>query len=555
VATSVNLIFTGTPTEPVGSVVNLVFGGMAFAAGTLLGGSAAAPWGRSTDTRSVGATLPWGVAGGAPGGTAGLPWARNDRGRMVQAAAPWGAAGAALGSAPSAPWGLPTGVGAGAAAPWSRSGGFAGGAALPWGASPWAVRGVSLPWAPSSRAGTTVALPWGPAGQVIGSIDPPPPAVVPVPPSSVPQWVNLRFCRPAGTGLALRFGVNPCSGLPAAGTTLIAARRSYLQAHTVTAFRLPDMAVVPLDRFDLSADESAIGWTLSATGPTTLLAQLSPTSGVPARLRVTVDGLVWEFVVEALRENWQFGQRDVTITARSASALLADPYAAEATYLNSVPMTAQQVLQDALQYTGVGLDWRCTDWLVPAGAWSHAGTPMSAVRRVADAIGAVVQSPRVGEAVIVAPRYPALPWEWAAATPDVVLASLDAVLVHGYERSDRPDYEGVYVSGQAQGVLALVKRAGTAPALYMPMVTDPLMTHLDACRQRGGSMLGRAGPAATMTLTLPVLTGSGEPGVIDPGKLVRVVDPAGEWRGLVRSTRVVVDMPLVDQTLTLERHL
>jgi hypothetical protein len=175
---------------------------------------------------------------------------------------------------------------------------------------------------------------------------------------------------------------------------------------------------------------------------------------------------------------------------------------------------------------------------------------------VAESIGALVQSPRVGEAVIVAPRYPVLPWGWDAATPDVTLA-LDPVATEGYERTDHPAYEGVYVSGQAQGVLALVKRTGTAPAsdLLLPLVTDALLTALEAAQQRGESMLGAAGPMATMTLTLPVLTSLGEPGVIDVGKLVLVNDPAGAWRGLVRSVSVTGDHVVVRQTLTLERHL
>jgi hypothetical protein len=68
-------------------------------------------------------------------------------------------------------------------------------------------------------------------------------------------------------------------------------------------------------------------------------------------------------------------------------------------------------------------------------------------------------------------------------------------------------------------------------------------------------MLGAAGKQARMTLTLPVLTGVGESGVIDVGSLVEVVDPAGTWRGLVLSVSVTAGRPSVEQTITLERHL
>lgn len=570
-AATVNLTFVGTAAAPAAGVVNLAFGADASSPGDLLcGPGAECRWAPCSDTRSSQAVAPWGAAALAPGGNAALPWGRcsdtlgtaaalpwahNSSGLAGSAQLPWGPLGTGLGVDVLSPWDRALVTDALTVVPWARSANYTQWAQLPWEAAAGADRSAELPWGPSGQAIVTAALPWGPGSLVIGINDPLPPRVVPVPPSGVPGWVNLRFCRARGDSLTLRLGVNPCGGLPGTNTTLISARSSYVQVHTVSAVRLPDLAPVWLDRFDLSADESAIGWTLSATGPTALLAMLSPVAGLPARLRVTLDGQVWEFVVEGLRDTWQFGKRDVTITARSASALLADPYAPEGNYLNDVPMTAQQLLQDALQYTGVGLDWRCTDWLVPEGAWSHAGTPMSAVRRVADAIGAIVQSPRAGENVIVMPRYSTLPWEWAAATPDVILESLDPVAVHGFERADRPGYEGVYISGQAQGVLALVKRTGTGPGLYMPMVTDGLMTHLDACMQRGSALLGRAGAQAKMTLTLPVLTGPGEPGVIDPGKLVSVMDPAGAWRGMVRSTSVAVNMPVIEQTLTLERHL
>lgn len=328
-----------------------------------------------------------------------------------------------------------------------------------------------------------------------------------------------------------------------------------MQVHAFTALRLPDLVVVPLTGFSLSADDGSFGWTLSAQGPLSVLDLLAPSGGLPRRLRVTLDGLVWEFVVEGLRRNRAYGSATAQITARSASALLAEPYAPADYYTNSEPLTAQQIVNDALQFTGVGLDWRVTDWLVPTGAWSATTTPMGVVRAVADSIGAIVQSPRTGDNVIVMPRYPVLPWNWSAATPNVILASLDPVITEGYERADRPAYEGVYVSGQAQGVLALVKRTGTAPAVLMPMVTDALATALAAARQRGESMLGAQGPQARMTLSMPVLTGTGEPGVIDPGSLVRVDDPDGAWFGIVRSTSVNVSPPTAQQTIILERHL
>ena len=514
---------------------------------------------------------PWGVAAQAGATVAQAPWGAGVNPvahRAVQA--PWGSS--ALGvvnRAVRAPWdSINTRITAGATAPWQRASTLSRAITTPWERAGLASRGVNAPWQRALAASREVGAlwgradalqralkaPWGVASLVIGPNTDRPPYVAP-PPPAVLRRVNLHFC-PPGRVSALRLVLGaprPCAR--PGGTTTLPARRVYMQNHVLTALRLPDLTVVPLTEFSISADREAFAWTLSGTGPKELLTLLAPVSGLPRQLRVTVDGLVWEFVVEGLRRTRTFGQVTAQITGRSVSALLADPYSPPIARLNTVPLTAQQIINDALEFTGVGVDWRCIDWTVPAGAWSHTGTALQAAMRVAESIGARVQSPRTGANLIVAPRYPVLPWEWAAATPDVVLASMDAVVSEGFERSDRPAYEGVYVSGQAQGVLALVKRTGTAPALYLPMVTDALITHLDAARQRGSSLLGAAGPQARMTLTLPVLTGVGEPGVIDVGSLVHVPDPEGAWRGLVESVRVSYRRPSVEQTITLERHL
>lgn len=471
--------------------------------------------------------LAWGAADVIAPRRAGLPWDRSDT-RPQRAAAPWG---------------LAAGLDRARTAPWDRADARPRGARAPWGMAAQRHRPLVAPWGLAALLpGVNRPLPAAP-GQFGFTL----PATGPV---------HLEFCTPSEyDSLDLVLGDHVCITQPRIPDgTSIAARRTYMQTHSLAAYRLPDMTPVPLTGFDLAADEGSFGWTLNATGPDDILALLAPVAGLPRQLRVVLDGLTWDVVVEGLRRTRAFNRTGASITARSLASLLGDPYMPEQAFLNGVPATGVQLIEDALQFTGVTLDWQATDWLVPAGAWSFTGTPLAAVRRVADAIGAVVQCPRTGSVISVRPKYAVLPWDWALATPDVTLA-LDPLTSEGYERADKPAYEGVYVSGQAQGVLALVKRTGTAPDLLLPSVTDALITHLDAARQRGESMLGAAGPQAVMTLTLPVLTAVGEPGVIDVGKLVLVNDPAGAWKGRVRSVAVRADQTSVRQTLTLERHM
>lgn len=88
------------------------------------------------------------------------------------------------------------------------------------------------------------------------------------------------------------------------------------------------------------------------------------------------------------------------------------------------------------------------------------------------------------------------------------------------------------------------------------MVTDALLTDSPAHTERAKAVLGRCGWRANVTMTLPVNTTAGYPGVLPMGGLVGVVDTDGEWRGMVRSVSIKAGGgPVVNQTVTLERHL
>ena len=101
-------------------------------------------------------------------------------------------------------------------------------------------------------------------------------------------------------------------------------------------------------------------------------------------------------------------------------------------------------------------------------------------------------------------------------------------------------------------MLGQVTRSGTAGDLLAPMVTDPLITHADAARQRGIAELSDTGRIAMVTLRLPVLA---ETGVIKPGKFVHYKEGGNTHVGMTRSVAVDVNMPTIYQTLTVETHL
>lgn len=235
--------------------------------------------------------------------------------------------------------------------------------------------------------------------------------------------------------------------------------------------------------------------------------------------------------------------------------MLADPHSPIVTRSNADARTMQQLLADALTTNGVGIgwavDWQAADWLVPAGLYNHTGSYIAHAQRLAEAAGAYIQADPLLDTLRILPRYPLLPWEWSAATPDITLPSAPVVR-EAIEWQDRAAYNRVFVSGtEAGGVLGQITRTGTAGDVVAPMITDPLITHADAARARGRPILADTGRQARITLELPILP---ETGIITPGKLVQYTDAGTARRGLVRSTAVTAQLPTARQTIELETH-
>jgi|GEM_PF-3160749 len=342
----------------------------------------------------------------------------------------------------------------------------------------------------------------------------------------------------------------------AASVFEIAARQTYDAVHDCSLTDLRDDSTIDVFDLAIATDEDSVFWTLRASGAGSLYAKLT-TGEQPAQIEAVIDGLVWRFAVDTVSRSREFGTDNVSFTGRSLTVAASSPYEVDSNWVNDGDTTAAQTAAIANIYTGLEVVWRLDDWIIPNQIFSFSGTPLGVVRRLAEAVGAVVASDRSEYRVTVSPRYPSLPNEWPVSPVDVQIA-WEAVQAEAFERADRPEYDGVYVSGQQGGVVGFVRLAGCAGATPHPLVTDLLLTEAPALRQRGMAILGASGGQARVSLTLPVLTGAGEPGVLELNQLVRVLDPAGTWVGLVRSVSVsVADVatdPRVRQVVVLERH-
>lgn len=339
-----------------------------------------------------------------------------------------------------------------------------------------------------------------------------------------------------------------------AGLVVVPVRKVYMQLNTQSLVLADSGVSIPAHSLRLSIDADSWVWGWSASVPASYLGVLSAPIGNLVELIATLNGTPFRLAVERVSRDRQFGLATLAISGRGRAAWLDDPYAAIVSRGNTEDRTAQQLMADALTENGVSIgwsvDWQITDWLVPAGAWNHTGSAMNACLAIAEAAGAYIQAHRTEQVLTVLSRYPAAPWNWAGLMPDIQLPE-DVCITEGIEWVDKPQYNTVFVSGQSGGILAHVTRQGTAGDKAAPMVTDALITHGDAGRQRGTRILSDTGRQKLITLSLPVLA---ETGIIVPGKMIRYSENGTQHLGLTRSVDVTAEFPKVRQTIQVESH-
>lgn len=342
------------------------------------------------------------------------------------------------------------------------------------------------------------------------------------------------------------------------GLIEIPVRSVYMTINSFSLKRLDNDYPIMATSMSLSLDVDSWTWTCSFSVNGSALPTVARNSnGDPVVARATINGTPIDFLLEQISRDRSFGSSQLRVQGRGLSAQLDDPYAPVLTFGNpSSARTARQLLDDILTINGVSNGWGIsvfepTDWFVPAGVFAHQGSYISAMNQVAGSVGAYLQPQDTGQNMDVRMRYPTPSWEWSGATPDIVLPSA-VTSQEGIDWVNKPDYNQVFVVGQENGVLGRYTRAGTAGEILAPGVVDPLITHVDAVRQRGRTILSQTGTMANVTLRLPVLA---ETGIIRPGKMVRYTDEGVTRIGMTRSVGVDVAMPTIYQTIEVETYV
>lgn len=377
--------------------------------------------------------------------------------------------------------------------------------------------------------------------------------VPPVPPPDPPlPWANQPLslrCPWPWTG-RLHLGDAPC-GLAKVYYPL---QRSYFVLNSASLTLLPERTPLPCTSMTVATDSGSWCWTLSANLSTpeawTLVEPLP--SGFPREVEATINGRVWQFALDNAQLSRAFARTGVSLTGRSRSAWLDDPYQSSITVTHTETRSAQQIAEAALEWTGWGLTWQLTDWTVPARTYSRQGTIIGRISTIVKTVGGALYSDPVLAILTAYPQYPQPSWLWAALTPELSIPEA-ALISLQRQPQQTPTYNGLYLAGTQTGRLVFAKIAGT-DGLLRPQ--EPLVDSLfcdeigAAARQRAIAELSQAGfsyEATLETLYPPEL------GLIRPGQYLE----AGDLRGMVRGVAIRAGWSghlSVRQTLTLEQR-
>lgn len=459
------------------------------------------------------------------------PWGIATRTDHASSAA-WGQY-ATLHRAAGVPWGIATPTDRAAVAPWGQYLHYlTNAAAVPWGISTATDRAAASLWGKYTRHLTGAsAVVWGVSRRTDYAC--------PSPWGKYQQRLALAWIAPSPTG---------------EGALVIPIQRSYIVLNDINLVRVSDDLDLPATTINLSIDADTWTWGFNASLPASALDNVIGSPGSPVELAAWINGTQFRLLVERITRSRTFGRNLITVSGRGIAALFDSPYAAPLSLYSEDAITAEQAADAAITAAGLEsvwtLDWQLTDWLLPAGLWSHQGTPMSAINRIANAAGGYVQADNYSQVLHVKPRYPLAPWDWSGATIDYEIPSAIAT-TEEIEWTDNPDYDVVYVSGEVGGVLGRVLRTGEAGTRPAQMVTDRLITHVDAARQRGLSILGKAGRMANISLSMPVLS---EVGIITPGAMIEYTDGPTTRIGIARAVTINAGPPTVRQTVEIECH-
>ncbi|WP_143869873.1 hypothetical protein [Catenovulum sediminis] len=318
--------------------------------------------------------------------------------------------------------------------------------------------------------------------------------------------------------------------------TTVYRRRVHTVIHSLKCYRDSDNTQVHITSFNMNTSRDQWGFSFAmqcaSKGEANKLAHVN---GEPVDVRIELNGHIIRGIAENISRTKAFGSNKYSVSGRSIAARLAEPFEIPTAYSNSSAMNATQIIDDVLTGTGWTYTFDLTDWLIPAGALNlQSASTIDVIATIAKAAGGIVIADTDFKDIQLLPRNKAPYWTLGQATEDHQIN--DSVILNiSDDPANTPLYNAVFVRGEQQGVSTKIKRSGTQGDKLAADVVDPLITHIDAARQRGTSELAEAGKGANIKLTTTIMNGLP---LINPGALIAVDESAEQYKLVCDSTSV-----------------
>ncbi|MDR8523484.1 hypothetical protein [Shewanella fidelis] len=330
-------------------------------------------------------------------------------------------------------------------------------------------------------------------------------------------------------------------------------RRSYLMQPKIHCERISDGLTIVLKSVTIS--QSRGQW--ASSGNMSFSSRIDAERAANELLKISINGYDFYLWCESLSESKSFGQSIYTASGRGRFAELSAPYVKACNYVNTQARSFMGVMADIIENLGWTLASEISDFNVPANAFSYAAkTPAEALNMMANAIGAMLDINNETKTIKVIPQWPTVPWNIAAAIPDVILH--DAVIMDFSEKREiRPDANAVFVRGEQQGVAVKVKRSGSAGDNFSADVVDQLITDNQAARMRATAELANAGNKVQNNIRTKVMA---ELPPMRPGMLIGVRKGTEVYKSVCDSFTINASVNpnsgevTVNQTVTLLRN-
>jgi hypothetical protein len=332
-------------------------------------------------------------------------------------------------------------------------------------------------------------------------------------------------------------------------TLVIPTQSSYTMQHIVSVVTLVGNVAVPVSKVNLSLNADAFAWQFSAIlADPGALSLVEIVDNEPVKLKITIDGYVWHTIVEEIEHSREFGKQAITLKGRGLSALLGGPYEQPHSNAYGSALTVQQLAEMQLP-VGWTLNWTQETWLVPANAWSYTNqTPIQALAGIASDTGSMLVPARDSQSLTMMPRYPYWPWDFAGATPDLVIPEA-AIKSLSLRPRLGTQANGVYVhGGDVGGVLGWCRFNGTDGARLAETRSNNLMTNVIGCRALGSRILAGQYTQPIVKSLTTYLDGDVFP-LAEIGMLAAITIGAETERGIINSVAIEATLSSVNQTI------